>query len=147
MFFLASQHYVFVKRIWLLSLCFPDRINIVLANCLYKESCPFLVIPVHARIIIYPPSIQGGNCIFSFPTNLRTNQFVTYENDGSSAMFYISSLLIQLPTILQMDFLSCLICLSLLIQLPTNYGLAHRDHLSCVYWTFYLLPWPLFVIP
>jgi hypothetical protein len=46
-----------------LSLCFPDRINIVLANCLYQESCPFLVIPVRARIIIYPPSIQGGNCI------------------------------------------------------------------------------------
>jgi hypothetical protein len=77
---------------------------------------------------------------FAFPTNLRTNQFVTYENDGSSAMFYMSSLLIQLPTILQMDFLSYFICLSLLLQLPTNYGLAHRDHLPCVYWTFYLLP-------
>jgi hypothetical protein len=46
-----------------LSLCFPDGINIVLANSFYQESCPFLVIPVCARIIIYPPSIQGGNCI------------------------------------------------------------------------------------
>ena len=59
----------------------------------------------------------------------------------------MSSLLIQLSTILEMDFLSYFICLSLLIQLPTNYGLPHRDHLPCIYWTFYFLPWPLLVIP
>jgi hypothetical protein len=52
-----------LKRIGVLSLCFPDGINIVLANCLYQQSCPFLVISVRARIIIYPPSIRGGNCI------------------------------------------------------------------------------------
>jgi hypothetical protein len=43
---------------------FQMSLTLYLPIVFYQESCPFLVIPVRARIIIHPPSIQGGNCIF-----------------------------------------------------------------------------------